>query len=298
MVAECRKALTGVGAAIAPGSQKCHGTCADLVNAPTQHQRQAHLRRGRGRARPSSTPCRSAVPASCTRHTRPPSIASPPAPVTSSARCAATRAPATWSSRPISRNDSTEVSSQKTNSVQTSSATTRPSIAPANSVKYPAKRTTRRGESSSAKYPQAYAITAVPMPATTNAISSAKPSSRNDTDSSSPLTHVGTARGRRAVEHVGHLRGQRDERRRPAARAATAKIHRPSERPPDQHHDASQRRGPRRGSRSRWRPTLGALHRPPHTGPKDMTERDAGNRGGCPVHTPFIVTPAEANDGQ
>src|SRR3546814_9526873 len=33
IVAACRKALTGVIATIAPGSQKCSGTWADLVNA-------------------------------------------------------------------------------------------------------------------------------------------------------------------------------------------------------------------------------------------------------------------------
>ncbi len=35
MVAEWRYALTGVGAAMAWGSQKWNGTCADLVNAPS-----------------------------------------------------------------------------------------------------------------------------------------------------------------------------------------------------------------------------------------------------------------------
>src|SRR5690606_40872651 len=34
IVAECRYADTGVGAFIAPGSQKWKGNCADLVNAP------------------------------------------------------------------------------------------------------------------------------------------------------------------------------------------------------------------------------------------------------------------------
>ena len=37
MVAECRKAETGVGAAIAPGSQKWNGNCADLVKAPSRN---------------------------------------------------------------------------------------------------------------------------------------------------------------------------------------------------------------------------------------------------------------------
>ena len=35
IAAECRYALTGVGAVIAPGSQKCSGAMADLLIAPT-----------------------------------------------------------------------------------------------------------------------------------------------------------------------------------------------------------------------------------------------------------------------
>ena len=34
IVAECKYALTGVGAAIAAGSHEWNGYCADLVNAP------------------------------------------------------------------------------------------------------------------------------------------------------------------------------------------------------------------------------------------------------------------------
>ena len=36
MVAECRKAETGVGAAMALGSQKWNGNCALLVSAPSR----------------------------------------------------------------------------------------------------------------------------------------------------------------------------------------------------------------------------------------------------------------------
>ena len=36
MVAECRKALAGVGACMALGSQKWKGNCADLVKQPRQ----------------------------------------------------------------------------------------------------------------------------------------------------------------------------------------------------------------------------------------------------------------------
>jgi hypothetical protein len=35
IVAECRYALTGVGAAMAVGNQKCKGNCADVAPAPT-----------------------------------------------------------------------------------------------------------------------------------------------------------------------------------------------------------------------------------------------------------------------
>ena len=35
MVAECRKALTGVGATMAPGNQAENGNWADLVKAPS-----------------------------------------------------------------------------------------------------------------------------------------------------------------------------------------------------------------------------------------------------------------------
>jgi len=38
MVAECRNAETGVGAAMALGSQKWKGTWADLVNVPARIQ--------------------------------------------------------------------------------------------------------------------------------------------------------------------------------------------------------------------------------------------------------------------
>ena len=34
IAAECKYADTGVGAAIAPGNQICHGACADFVIAP------------------------------------------------------------------------------------------------------------------------------------------------------------------------------------------------------------------------------------------------------------------------
>jgi len=69
--------------------------------------------------------------------------------VTISACCAARRLSASSSSWPISRNDVTLVSSQKTYSRIRSSARTSPSIAPAKAVSTPAKRPTER--SSAAK---------------------------------------------------------------------------------------------------------------------------------------------------
>ena len=44
IVAECRYALTGVGAAIAPGSHAWNGYCADFVNAPTSNMHMATVR--------------------------------------------------------------------------------------------------------------------------------------------------------------------------------------------------------------------------------------------------------------
>ncbi len=136
IVAECRYAVTGVGAAIAPGNQNWNGNCADFDIAPT-----------RTRTAPTcavvvagtdDTARRSLAPATAARHTNPPSITRPPPAVTSNARCAAIRASGTRSSSPIRANDITDVSSQNTKRVHTSSARTSPSIAPANSVNNPA----------------------------------------------------------------------------------------------------------------------------------------------------------------
>ncbi len=151
IVAECRNAVTGVGATIAPGSQKLKGNWADLLNAPTS-TRATPICAVVDVGAAARMPCRFVVPAALTRQTNPPSMARPPAPVTSSARCAEARAPASSSSRPMRRNDITDVSSQNTKSVHTSLATTRPNIAAAKRVKYPAKRTTRSEDGSPAKY--------------------------------------------------------------------------------------------------------------------------------------------------
>ena len=90
MAAECRYALTGVGAVIAPGSQKCRGAMADLLAAPMM---------SRARAQWTWAPDGGAAtislsrydPASCARMIMPTSIARPPRVVTSSAWVAARR---------------------------------------------------------------------------------------------------------------------------------------------------------------------------------------------------------------
>ena len=46
IAAACRYALTGVGAAIAPGSQKWNGKIADLLSAPTRSRTIAVSMRG------------------------------------------------------------------------------------------------------------------------------------------------------------------------------------------------------------------------------------------------------------
>ena len=126
IVAECRYALTGVGAAIAPGSQTWNGNCADFVAAATRIRIAAAL---------AVAPVigvislRRAVPAASTKSTKPASSDSPPAAVITSARRAAVRATGSACLKPTSRNDVIEVSSQKMNSVHTEFAHTRPTIA-------------------------------------------------------------------------------------------------------------------------------------------------------------------------
>jgi hypothetical protein len=151
MVAECRNALTGVGAVIASGSQKWNGNCADLVNAPARTRTSATgYSAWVARSTPARAEIRDAATGSTPRSiaiarnvTNPASNASPPAPVTSSACSADRRAAAERWSNPISRNEQTEVSSQYTNSAIRSSATTSPSIAPRNASSVPCRRPRR-----------------------------------------------------------------------------------------------------------------------------------------------------------
>ena len=87
MVAECRYALTGVGACIAFGSQKWKGNCADLVNAASRTSPTI----GPYIAWPpmavpfASNVDRLTLPPACQSITAAASSARPPAPVTSNA---------------------------------------------------------------------------------------------------------------------------------------------------------------------------------------------------------------------
>ncbi len=95
MAAACRYALTGVGAAIAPGSQKWKGTSADLVIAPTRTSTTAAATASAAGPATSPGACsRMAeiryVPAAAPRMISPTSMARPPAVVTISA-CSAER---------------------------------------------------------------------------------------------------------------------------------------------------------------------------------------------------------------
>ena len=91
IVAECRYALTGVGAAIAPGSQKWNGNCADFVNAPTSTRTAATVAvvPAGGSAANSANEL---VPASTWNSATPARRHRPPPPVTTRARNAAVRA--------------------------------------------------------------------------------------------------------------------------------------------------------------------------------------------------------------
>ena len=83
------------------------------------------------------------VPAAWPSTMNPASMASAPAPVISSAWSAAARAFGDSWSWPISRNDVTDVSSQKPYRMSRLSASTRPTMAPAKSTSSPSRRPLR-----------------------------------------------------------------------------------------------------------------------------------------------------------
>ena len=90
IAAAWRYALTGVGAAIAPGSQKWKGKIADFDRAPTRSMTTAASTIGPVGASERMVEMLE-VPASTTSSTTPISITSPPSVVTSSACRAARR---------------------------------------------------------------------------------------------------------------------------------------------------------------------------------------------------------------
>lgn len=113
IAAACRNALTGVGAAIAPGNQKLNGTIADFDSAPTSSRVAATDAvvpvGGAARRSPASK-----LPTDAPSTRMPPSIASPPKVVTMRAVMAACRFARRSGLWPISRNDRTVVASQNT----------------------------------------------------------------------------------------------------------------------------------------------------------------------------------------
>ena len=122
---------------MAPGSQTWNGNCADLVAAATRIRIAAQFA-----VDPVTGPIspRRAVPAASTNSTKPASSDRPPPAVITSARRAAVLATGSTCLNPTSRNDVIEVSSQKTNRVQTDSAQTSPTIAVENASSVAAKR--------------------------------------------------------------------------------------------------------------------------------------------------------------
>ncbi len=134
MVAECRYALTGVGAAIAFGSQKWNGNWADFVAAPARINQKIAPAIGLDwtSAALFNQTCMDQLPVICESMIKPASMARPPPPVTSSACQAAALADGCSCSNPIKRNEEILVNSQKMNNNNPLSLTTTPSMADIN----------------------------------------------------------------------------------------------------------------------------------------------------------------------
>src|SRR6478609_6674676 len=186
MVAACRNALAGVGAAMAPGSQNWNGMIADLLIPPTIINTTAVVINGPdgGFAMISEMV---KVPAVTPSITTPISSTKPPAVVTIRACEAAIRDDRLPVRCAISRYDRIPVSSQKITSRIRLSAQTRPSMAPANAISAPLYRP--RPSSLSGKYRPEYSSTRVPTPATTNVMIIDRASSRRSIDNDSDGTH-------------------------------------------------------------------------------------------------------------
>ena len=142
IVALCRKAETGVGADIAPGSQKWNGTCADLVNAPSRNSARIapYIGCSRTCGPAASTTSRSWLPTTWPSISIASNRHSPPIAVISSAVRAPSRAAWPWCQNPISRNDTTDVSSQNTTSISRLPDRRMPCIAPVNAISSAKKR--------------------------------------------------------------------------------------------------------------------------------------------------------------
>src|SRR5699024_7002906 len=149
MAAECRYAETGVGAAMAPGSQKWNGILADFDSAPAKIKHRATVTYGVF-AQPSyavmSLKCH--TPVWRPKMMMPTNIAKPPAAVTISACVAERREEARSPEYATSRKDSTEVISQKTYINSRESEMTRPYIAVAKPIICAPKSVKRRGTAS------------------------------------------------------------------------------------------------------------------------------------------------------
>src|SRR5690606_29049835 len=131
MVAECKKAETGVGAFIAPGNQKWKGNCADLVKAPIKRKPNIN-----GYSSCCMIISRSLikaeieyVPAILPINTNPATRKNPPIPVIVSAVNALFLDSACSLLKPIRKNELILVSSQKIKSNSRLSDRTSPNIA-------------------------------------------------------------------------------------------------------------------------------------------------------------------------
>src|SRR5699024_12501490 len=106
MAAACRYALTGVGAAIAPGNQKLNGNNADLLHAPMANNTTATVT-GATDGGSARMALMWKLPLSCPRTTMPISIVKPPSVVASQEIIAAAQVAARPGLCPSSRYDRT-----------------------------------------------------------------------------------------------------------------------------------------------------------------------------------------------
>ena len=144
IVAECKYADTGVGAAIACGSQKWNGNCALFVSTPSRISSSIAGYHGCERtvSPAASTTSKSKLPTMLPSTSTPSSSAKPPPTVTIAAMRAPRRASGRWYQYAISMNDVRPVSSQNTTSWIKLPESTVPSMAPMNAMRNEKKRGT------------------------------------------------------------------------------------------------------------------------------------------------------------